>query len=156
MARASQSLHLWCHTALSHAAKWQQPLAVPMHAAHLKEQNFFQDNITMSRVGHWGRARGQGGGDVPQDAIQALDVALKHGTALKANCQAFARAFFWDDPTKVRPLGGGAEVRLPLELPALAAAFCTQFCSVGLNRRVAVLSSTSGLKKQSSTSMPSV
>jgi hypothetical protein len=63
----------------------------------------------------WDRARGQAGGDVPQDAIQALDVALKHGTALKANCQAFARAFFWDDPTKVRPLGGGAEVGLPLE-----------------------------------------
>jgi len=157
VARASQSLHLWCHTALSHAAKCQQPLAVPTHAAHLKEQKFFQDNVTMLRVGHWGRARGQGGGDVPQDAIQALDVALKHGTALKANCQAFARAFFWDDPTKVRPLGGGAEVRLPLELPALAAAFCTQLCSVGFRQTCCcVVFNIWLVKKQSSTSMPSV
>ena len=42
---------------------------------------------------------------------QALDVALKHNTSMKPKCQAFARAFFWADPDKIRPLGGGAEVR---------------------------------------------
>ncbi|KAK9827384.1 hypothetical protein WJX81_005044 [Elliptochloris bilobata] len=56
--------------------------------------------------------RGKGGADIPQDAIQALDVALKHNTAMNPKCQAFARAFFWQDPDKVRPLGGGAEVWL--------------------------------------------
>lgn len=43
-------------------------------------------------------------------AAQALDVALKHSTSMNPRAQAFARAFFWPDPTKVRPLGGGAEV----------------------------------------------
>ena len=42
---------------------------------------------------------------------QALDVALKHNTSMNPKCQAFARAFFWADPDKIRPLGGGAEVR---------------------------------------------
>ena len=44
-------------------------------------------------------------------AAQALDVALKHNTSMNPKCQAFARAFFWQDPDKIRPLGGGAEVR---------------------------------------------
>jgi len=43
-------------------------------------------------------------------AAQALDVALKHSTSMNPKAQAFARAFFWPDPDKVRPLGGGAEV----------------------------------------------
>ena len=43
-------------------------------------------------------------------AAQALDVALKHSTSMNPRAQAFARAFFWPDPDKVRPLGGGAEV----------------------------------------------
>ncbi len=45
-ARASRSLHLWCHTALSHTANWQQPLAAHMHAAHLHLLHF-QENITL-------------------------------------------------------------------------------------------------------------
>ena len=52
-------------------------------------------------------------GDSPikRAAAQALDVALKHNTSMNPKCQAFARAFFWADPDKIRPLGGGAEVR---------------------------------------------
>jgi hypothetical protein len=50
--------------------------------------------------------------DVPQEAIQALDVALKHGASQNPNCQSFARAFFFDDKEKIKPLGNGAEVGL--------------------------------------------
>lgn len=48
---------------------------------------------------------------IKRAAAQALDVALKHNTSMNPKCQAFARAFFWQDPDKIRPLGGGAEVR---------------------------------------------
>lgn len=57
-----------------------------------------------------------GGSEIPQDAIHALDVALKHGTSLRPECQSFARAFFFYDPSIVRPLGNGAEVSLPFPL----------------------------------------
>ena len=59
--------------------------------------------------------RGQGGSDIPQDAIQALDVALKYGTLLNPLCTAVSRAFFFPDPDTTHSLGGGAEVQ---HLPA--------------------------------------
>ena len=57
-----------------------------------------------------------------QDAVQALDVALKHSVSLRDDTQVFARAIFWRDDTKVRSLGGGAEVRL--SGGALVPCFC--------------------------------
>ena len=51
------------------------------------------------------------GAEVPQDAIQALDVALKHGTALRDDCESLARAFFFRNSPSFS-IGNGAEVRL--------------------------------------------
>lgn len=53
------------------------------------------------------------GEEIPQDAVQALDVALKHSMSYRDDVKAFARAIFWRDPTKVRPLGNGAEACSP-------------------------------------------
>ena len=53
--------------------------------------------------------RGQNGEEIPQDAVQALDIALKHTVSYRDDVKTFARAIFWHDPTKVRPLGNGAE-----------------------------------------------
>ena len=64
--------------------------------------------------------RGRGGPDVPQDAIQALDVALKHSTTLNPTAFSVARAFFFPDPTNTRSLTGGAEVRKLQWLPSCA------------------------------------
>ena len=50
--------------------------------------------------------------EMPQDAIQALDVALKHATMMDPRCTPVARAFYFFDPSAVRSLGGGAEVRV--------------------------------------------
>lgn len=59
---------------------------------------------------------GFAGGDIPQDAIQTLDVALKHGTMLNPLSTTVNRAFFFPDPQATSSLGNGAEVgsRLPL------------------------------------------
>ena len=71
--------------------------------------------------------RGHGGPEVPQAAIQALDMALKHTASLDPRCQVSIRSIFWHDPAKIRSLGGGAEVRLPICLPGLTEDmyFCT-------------------------------
>ncbi len=53
--------------------------------------------------------RGQDGDEIPQDAVQALDIALKHSISYRDEVKTFARAIFWNDPDKVRPLGNGAE-----------------------------------------------
>ena len=45
---------------------------------------------------------------MPQDAIQALDVALKHSAMMSAFLVPVARAFY--NPGTARTLGGGAEV----------------------------------------------
>lgn len=50
--------------------------------------------------------------EVPRDAIQALDVVLRHAAAMRPNCVAVTRALYFHDPRDVRRLGGGAEVRL--------------------------------------------
>ena len=49
------------------------------------------------------------GGEVPQDAVQALDVALKHSTALRDDCDTMARAFFFHNCPSFS-IGNGAEV----------------------------------------------
>lgn len=51
-----------------------------------------------------------GGTDIPQDAIQCLDVALKHGTMLNPLCTSVNRAFFFPDPDSTHSLSNGAEV----------------------------------------------
>ena len=60
-----------------------------------------------------------------QDAVQALDVALKHSVSLRDDTQVFARAIFWRDDTKVRSLGGGAEVGRSWGCPCRA---CARLC----------------------------
>ena len=45
-----------------------------------------------------------------QTALQAMDVALKQTVSLRDETKVFARAIFWRDETKTRPLGDGAEV----------------------------------------------
>ncbi len=47
--------------------------------------------------------------EMPQDAIQALDVALKHAAMMSPILVPVARAFF--NPGTARTLGAGAEVR---------------------------------------------
>lgn len=47
--------------------------------------------------------------EVPRDAIQALDVVLRHAAAMRPNCVAVTRALYFHDPRDVRRLGGGAE-----------------------------------------------
>ncbi|DBA92483.1 TPA: hypothetical protein ACH3X1_002716 [Trebouxia sp. C0004] len=49
-------------------------------------------------------------GALPQDAVQALDVALKNGASNHPDCVTLPRAFFFYDPDVVKPVGGGAEV----------------------------------------------
>ena len=48
--------------------------------------------------------------EVPQAATQALDIALRHTSAMNPSCQVFNRSFFWHDPSRIHSLGGGAEV----------------------------------------------
>ena len=48
---------------------------------------------------------------MPQEAIQALDVALNHSISLNPECQPVARAFFFERGLK-QTLGFGAEVTL--------------------------------------------
>ena len=45
---------------------------------------------------------------MPQDALQVLDIALKHSVSYRDEVKTFARAIFWHDP-KVKPLGNGAQ-----------------------------------------------
>ncbi len=73
---------------------------------------FWLDNCSVAPC------RGDGAPDIPQDAIQALDVALKHGTLLNPLCTAVNRAFFFPDPDTIQSLGGGAEVLLLLLSPS--------------------------------------
>ena len=48
--------------------------------------------------------------DVPQDAIQALDVALKQSVLMHPTAIVLSRAVFFPDPSTTGPLPGGAEV----------------------------------------------
>ena len=57
-------------------------------------------------------SRGKAKGALPQDAVQALDVALKNGASNHPDCVTLPRAFFFYDPDVVKPVGGGAEVCL--------------------------------------------
>ena len=54
--------------------------------------------------------RGKAKGALPQDSVQALDVALKNGASNHPDCVTLPRAFFFYDPAVVKPVGGGAEV----------------------------------------------
>ena len=54
--------------------------------------------------------RGGGPPELPQDAIQALDVALKHGTLLNPMCTGINHSFYFYDPKTTHTLGNGAEV----------------------------------------------
>jgi hypothetical protein len=56
--------------------------------------------------------RGKAKGALPQDSVQALDVALKNGASNHPDCVTLPRAFFFYDPEVVKPVGGGAEVCL--------------------------------------------
>lgn len=51
-------------------------------------------------------------GQFPQDAVQALDVALMHALNYAPGCTPFGRAFFFEGPGNSKPLGSGAEVWL--------------------------------------------
>lgn len=57
----------------------------------------------------WLSCRGEEGIDLPQVALQALDVALKHSVSYREEVKTFARAIFWHNPLKIKPLGNGAE-----------------------------------------------
>ncbi|KAK9811199.1 hypothetical protein WJX73_009529 [Symbiochloris irregularis] len=72
-----------------------------------------------------GRNAGQ---EFPQDAVQALDVALKHGTALNPDIEAVARAFFIRSE-RAEPIGRGAEVWLGYQQSLRA-------CQMGLSLNV--------------------
>ncbi|CAD7705067.1 unnamed protein product [Ostreobium quekettii] len=50
-----------------------------------------------------------GGLDIPKDAIQALDVVLRHSASMDPNCTPVGRSLYFWDPSKRQPLGGGAE-----------------------------------------------
>ena len=52
---------------------------------------------------------------MPQDAVQALDVALKNGASNHPDCVTLPRAFFFYDSNLVKTVGGGAEVS-PLQM----------------------------------------
>ncbi|KAK9804830.1 hypothetical protein WJX72_007669 [[Myrmecia] bisecta] len=55
--------------------------------------------------------QGRSGGEIPQDAVQAMDVALKHSSHNNPDCTAAGRAFFFSSGL-VRSLGNGVEVWL--------------------------------------------
>ncbi|KAK9837636.1 hypothetical protein WJX74_001800 [Apatococcus lobatus] len=42
-----------------------------------------------------------GGAEIPQDAVQALDVAFNHGISLRPDCLSIAAAFFFSNCTKL-------------------------------------------------------
>lgn len=67
-------------------------------------------NADIERIGS--DCRGEGPPELPQDAVQALDVALKHGTLLNPMCTAVNHGFFFYDPRTTHTLGNGAEVGL--------------------------------------------
>lgn len=53
---------------------------------------------------------GKAQGPIPQDAVQALDVALKNTASNHPDCVTLPRAFFFYDREMVKTVGGGAEV----------------------------------------------
>ena len=53
---------------------------------------------------------GKAKGPIPQDAVQALDVALKNTASNHPDCVTLPRAFFFYDKEMVKTVGGGAEV----------------------------------------------
>ena len=53
---------------------------------------------------------GKAKGPIPQDAVQALDVALKNTASNHPDCVTLPRAFFFYDREMVKTVGGGAEV----------------------------------------------
>ena len=55
--------------------------------------------------------RAGAGLEIPQDAIMALDVALKHSTADNVLCTAVSRNFFFEG-SGTTPISGGAEVSI--------------------------------------------
>ncbi len=55
--------------------------------------------------------------EMPQDAIQALDVALKHSAMMSAVLVPVARAFY--NPSTAKSLFGGAEVCMCSRTPLL-------------------------------------
>ena len=63
--------------------------------------------------------RGKNKGPLPQDSVQALDVALKNTASNHPDCVTLPRAFFFYDAQAVKSVGGGAEVRLSM---------CAYFC----------------------------
>lgn len=52
---------------------------------------------------------GKAKGPIPQDAVQALDVALKNTASNHPDCVTLPRAFFFYDREMVKTVGGGAE-----------------------------------------------
>ena len=53
--------------------------------------------------------KGEGQAEMAQDAVQAVDVMLHHGAAMRQECTAVPRALFYDDMTTGQSLGGGIE-----------------------------------------------
>ena len=53
---------------------------------------------------------GKAKGPIPQDSVQALDVALKNTASNHPDCVTLPRAFFFYDREMVKTVGGGAEV----------------------------------------------
>jgi len=70
---------------------------------------------------------------IPQDAIQALDVALMHALNYAPQCTPFGRNFFFEGPGNCKPLGMGAEVWLGFSQSLRA-------CATGLTLNVDVAS----------------
>lgn len=63
---------------------------------------------------------GKAKGPIPQDAVQALDVALKNTASNHPDCVTLPRAFFFYDREMVKTVGGGAE----------ASCLCPSLCYV--------------------------
>ncbi len=105
---------LWnvVHVAAQQAPMAQVPIVtpkqVPLRSALLSMSVLCTQHAEYVHVCCRGKAKGA----LPQDAVQALDVALKNGASNHPDCVTLPRAFFFYDPDVVKPVGGGAEVCL--------------------------------------------
>ena len=70
--------------------------------------------------------------EMPADAIQALDVALKHSAADNALCTMVNRNFFFQG-SQPSPLGGGVEVCPAPAAPSHVSCDATQSAVFALN-----------------------
>ena len=88
------------------------------------------------------------GSEFPQDSVQALDVALKHGTSLNPEFETVARAFFIRGQA-TKSIGNGAEVTtIP---PSISLMYLASTCSCTVQCIYRIVSITSRNSVESST-----